>query len=46
MKIKSKTSRIAALLVIAMVNLFRLIASGHLQDMRTVDTLSALVARS
>jgi hypothetical protein len=39
MNMKARTPRIAALLAIALVNVFGLINSGRLQDIRTIDTL-------
>lgn len=40
---RTKTARIAALLVIALVNVFGLINSGRLQEIRAVDTIRLVV---
>ena len=44
MTMKSRTPRVAALIAIALVNLFGLMSSGHLEQIRTVDTLRLLLS--
>ena len=44
MTMKTRTARVVALLVIAMVNLFGLMSSGRFDEVRTVDALRLLLS--
>jgi hypothetical protein len=41
---KSNITRMSALLIVAIVNIFGLISSGHLQQIRTVDAARLLLS--
>ena len=41
---RTQTARVSALLIIAIVNLFLLMSSGHLADIRAVDSVRLLLS--